>query len=651
MIGYFPEPYPDELLYSICARFSDRMQYPTIQAVHQDLFGCKRLKAVVELPSNLDYFIGTLPPGHSYTVDKLMDNHTLLPFYRPFLSPEQLNVLRGEMRCRTKGALLVRVGNPSRYMALSRLRFCTECVEDDRKRGEECYWHRVHQVACVQICPIHGIPLRQSDVQSGKAFRKFISAERAVQMGGDRLDVPSAHCDLLLQIARDVAWLLQQDKLSYGSALLRRRYYTVLFDQGLTSCPPGLTSRPIRTNMPELRRRFKASYPRELLEILHCELNEYHCDNWLSRLLHNNESNRYPLYHLLLIYLLGYTAESFFSLPVLVERGVSGEGPWPCLNPTCKYYRQFCIKERKLVYGNNRLLSIISCECGFTYRRDEADSVTGDDPFQIRSVAAYGDVWEATLRSLWSKPEMTLTEMGRQLGMTGTAVKQHALRLRLSSPREGCISDRMKMTKLSHSQAMANRIQVRLEHHRTYWLSLMDENPEESLSALAMRAPKVHQWLYLRDREWLDAHKPPSRKTLPSRLIDWASRDTQLEQEVKAAVEHLRNSSPRPQRVTRNAIATYTGCLWLLQSNLERLPFTARLLEDSTESHEDFAIRRLWWIVDCCRKENIYPTRQQLIRKAGLRAIIRSPRVEIAVEDALLSLVACKIDNAPSEDL
>jgi hypothetical protein len=28
MIGCFPDPYPDELLYSVCARFHERVQYP-----------------------------------------------------------------------------------------------------------------------------------------------------------------------------------------------------------------------------------------------------------------------------------------------------------------------------------------------------------------------------------------------------------------------------------------------------------------------------------------------------------------------------------------------------------------------------------------------------------------------------------------------
>jgi hypothetical protein len=642
MIGYFPEAYLDELLYSVCARFSDRLQYSTIGAVQQELFGCNHLKAVVELPSNLDYLINILPPGHNYTVDKLIDNHTLLPFYRPFLSPGQLDVFRGEMLCRTRGALLSRVGNPSRHMALRRLHFCTECVEDDRKRGEECYWHRVHQVAYVKLCPIHGIPLKQSDVRSGNASIKFVSAERAVRVGGNMLDVPSAHYDLLLQIARDVAWLLQQVNLSYDSVLLRRQYLTILFNQGLTSRLPDLTPRPIRTNMTELRRRFVASYPRELLEILHCEPDIHRCDNWLSRLINHNESNRYPLYHLLFMYLLGYTAESFLSLPVNVdERDISGEGPWPCLNPTCRYYRQFCIKERKLMYVGTRPLGIISCECGFTYRRDESDSVQDGNPFQLRSVVAYGSVWEATLRSLWDNPAVTLVEIGHQLGITGTAVQQHAARLGLSFPRIGCKSDRMKMAKLAHSRSMTDRLQAKLEHHRVSWLSLVEENPTESLSELATRAPKVHRWLYLRDREWLDAHKPPSRRRLPSRSIDWASRDTQLAQEVKEAAEHLRNSSsPRPRRMTRYAILAYISRSGLTRSDLNRLPLTAKSLADLTESHEDFAIRRIWWAVELWRKENIHPTRQQLIRDANLRKIIGSLRVEMALEDALQSLVS-----------
>lgn len=112
-------------------------------------------------------------------------------------------------------------------------------------------------------------------------------------------------------------------------------------------------------------------------------------------------------------------------------------------------------------------------------------------------------------------------------------------------------------------------------------------------------------------------------------------------EEVKEAVEHLRNlSSPRPQRVTRYAIFSYISRSGLTRSDLDRLPLTAKMLEDLTESHEDYAIRRLWWTVECYWKENALPTRQQLIRYANLRKIIGSPRMEKALEDALQSLVS-----------
>jgi hypothetical protein len=648
MLGYFPEAYPDELLYSICARFCERMQYPTSQAVHWELFGCKHLKAVVELPSNLGHLVSVLPLGHNYTVDKLVNSHTLLPFFGPFLSSEQLETLRGEMHYRTKGALLTRVGNPSRHMMLGRLRFCAACVEDDRKRVGECYWHRVHQVACVRLCPIHSISLRQSEIRSGNASQEFVSAEYAVKMSSDGLNNPSAYYNFLIQISRDVDWLLQQNNLSYGSVSLRRQYQGILFDQGLIFRFPGLTSQSSRTNISELRRRFSAYYPRELLEMLNCELDENRVDNWLSRLLHNNESNRYPLYHLLFINLFGYTTRSFFGLPI--RKGVFEDGPWPCLNPTCEYYRQFCIRERKFTHVRGKLLSLFSCECGFTYRKDGNNSIEGSDPFRFRSVAAYGHIWEAALSSLWNNPKVTLMEIGQRLGMTSNAVKQHAARLELPFPRKGSVSDRMKRSKLVHSQAMMNQLQTKLESYRDSWLSLRAENPSDSLSVLAMRAPKMYHWLRAHDKKWLDAHKPPSVKKLPSRFIDWTSRDAQLAQKVKEAAKQLRASSSQPRRVTRNAIVMHIGCGWISQSILDRLPLTTRMLESLTESHEDFAIRRLWWIIDCYRHSNIYPTRQQLIRAAGLRKIIRSPRVEVAVDDVLQTLIPSSSLKVVKED-
>jgi hypothetical protein len=85
MIGYFPEAYPDELLYSICARCFDRMCYPSKQAIVQELFGTRSVLASIELPSHLDTLVAALPAGHHYTADQLIDNHTCIGYFgHPF---------------------------------------------------------------------------------------------------------------------------------------------------------------------------------------------------------------------------------------------------------------------------------------------------------------------------------------------------------------------------------------------------------------------------------------------------------------------------------------------------------------------------------------------------------------------------------------
>lgn len=67
MIGCFPDPYPEELLYSVCARYSERVKYPNKNGILSELFGRKDTIAVVDLPNGLNHLISQLPPGHRYT--------------------------------------------------------------------------------------------------------------------------------------------------------------------------------------------------------------------------------------------------------------------------------------------------------------------------------------------------------------------------------------------------------------------------------------------------------------------------------------------------------------------------------------------------------------------------------------------------------
>lgn len=98
MIVFFPNPYPDELLYSLIARFSDRVQYPDKKCVVRELFGNSNALAIIDLPTHLGSLVSALPVGLGYTVNCLIDDHTLLPFYSPFHPQTRINRLRSDLQ-------------------------------------------------------------------------------------------------------------------------------------------------------------------------------------------------------------------------------------------------------------------------------------------------------------------------------------------------------------------------------------------------------------------------------------------------------------------------------------------------------------------------------------------------------------------------
>src|SRR5215216_4336766 len=97
MICVFPDPYPDELLYSACARYSALMQCPNKIRATEDFFG-KGKSAVVDLPGRIDHLIRSMPPGHLYTADELIDKHTVFPFYAPYLQKSRAPLIRNIMK-------------------------------------------------------------------------------------------------------------------------------------------------------------------------------------------------------------------------------------------------------------------------------------------------------------------------------------------------------------------------------------------------------------------------------------------------------------------------------------------------------------------------------------------------------------------------
>jgi|GEM_PF-2173957 len=117
MIGFFPELYSDELLYSACARYVKRVKYPNKHMVIRDLFGKRGLSAVVDFPTRLEFLLSSIP-NHEYSADGIINQNTLFPFYEPFIIVERAKMIREEMRSLTENHLQTRLATNIQYRKL-----------------------------------------------------------------------------------------------------------------------------------------------------------------------------------------------------------------------------------------------------------------------------------------------------------------------------------------------------------------------------------------------------------------------------------------------------------------------------------------------------------------------------------------------------
>lgn len=180
MIAYFPAPYPDELLYSQLARYYIASGYMAYTFAAEELFQFRTVRPSLEFvnqftPDALQAITRNMP------MEQIIEKHTMFPYYGRFLPKER--------RKKAYNALIAMEGNyhnllpiPQRKDGKARyLRYCPLCAADDRKKHGETYWHRIHQMMGVRICPDHCCALVDSDVMfDGKASPSLKSAEEII---------------------------------------------------------------------------------------------------------------------------------------------------------------------------------------------------------------------------------------------------------------------------------------------------------------------------------------------------------------------------------------------------------------------------------------------------------------------------------------
>lgn len=606
MISFFPTPYPDELIYSVLARYYVRSSDTSPKAALDDLFGSNSVIATFDLPSHLEVLVSNLPLLSPHTVDSFMKQHTLYPLYAPFLPPERALLVSSSMRNHFHGDIHTRVGIMAGAIPTNpHFRFCPVCLREEIEKYGEPYWHRLHQISGVEVCPVHCVMLQNSTVKiSGDNRHEFYAADQDnCIIKPTIVDYSNGTFKKLLLLAEDVQILLNMVIKPKTGEWYRKQYQGFLTDKKLATASGRIFQK-------ELLREFNDFYGTEFLSAVHSKIETDRENNWLSEIVRKHRKVFHPIRHLLLMRFLGQTVDSFFSGDSFSKP--FGNGPWVCFNGASKHYLKKVIKSVSISYSHDakKLIGTFSCRCGFIYSTSDI-SVPYGNKLRYGKITSFGKIWERNLEEMLATDKKSFRKTAKLLHVDTNTVIKHAKRLGLIAFNEK--SDKETAIRLPEVSVRKRDIK------REMWLDLRKNNPNADKTTLRGKKPGLYIWLYRHDRKWLNGNSPKKKRiAYANNRVNWSKRDEKILLFTQKAVACILEKNP-PVRVNISAVGKMIGFRALLEKHLEKLPETKSFLKTRTETVEQFQIRRIFWAVNKLADEGKNIVSWKVVRLAGLR--------------------------------
>lgn len=562
---FFPSPYPDELLYSVFARYHHWSVNASPESTSRDLFG-RGVYAAMELPSHLNYLYNCLDEKTKLTTKSLIMNNTLFPLYQSFLPRERAERLRRHMLEYNRGAYVPR--SAGTYLYTSRAGFflkrCNSCNQNYYRKYGEMSWIRSHQAFGVQICHIHHEWLEActDDIRLQRDRKRYMRPEETTFDGASLLLRSQSEFNQHLWIAESVAWLLRTPVSIVTSHDYVRRFAYHLRRRGYTSLSAQIHMKQLVADM---RRDLCDNFLVEMASPLTSEMSE----TWLADLVHKPKKMVHPIRHLLLMHFLGIRPAEFWSMEIR-ESHPFGQDPWPCLNPACHHYKQDVINECIIVRSHKTKGPIgqFSCSCGFIYSRVGPD-LNAEDRFKKSCVLAYGDVWLKKLKKLYLDEKVSLRNIGKTMNVCHHTVKKHLEDARITmAPRD-----------LSDSRRSQKELMKRL--YRRTVQKYLEDNPLSKRTDVRQNCGKEYAWLDRNDFDWLMNALPSSSISSQNfrNKVDWAKRDENLRCQIAESIKDILEDYDKQRRVTRKEILSQIGIPHLTSAQLRKMPQTKAAIQ------------------------------------------------------------------------
>lgn len=560
MLSFFPVPYLEETYYSIIARYHLYSGNPSISHTKEDLFSNKNAIMNTDLANNVDILLKKLPSDY-LSFENILYDYSLLPYYAAFIPVKRVKNAENIMRHRSKGQYLESLLgiNGSTIINSRSFKHCIECIGEDMEKHNETYWHRVHQLPGVFICPLH----KRSLIQYNKRFyeinkREILYASPNLIKKSKEYTISSKSFKALTKIAEESQWLLENKILMPHINFYSEQYIAVLQNNKIATVN-GSVNREKWINL------FKSYHNKELLSLLESGISGKQGKSWLDGILRQHKFLFHPLRHILVITSLFDTLQEFFLEHH--KYNPFGQGPWPCLNAAHSHYKERTITQVNIKRSSSMQPSgTFACDCGFIYSRRGPDK-DEDDHYKRGRVVEFGFVWEKELRRLLNK-KLPTTEIARLLGVVPSTIRR-----------------KKKQTDNIVIKQDNNFSLIKDAEMRKKWLQLVEDNPLLTESELSRIDRRLHYWLYNNDYKWLKKNAPTTPIKKPAgRKADWNKIDIELYYEVSKIINDWdENETKMVKRISKYSIAKQTIQPHRITQNDDKIPETMKLINSVIE--------------------------------------------------------------------
>lgn len=602
-LNYFPTPYPEEDIRSILYRYHIRSINNSYEVTKSELFGYRSDRNNA-LPSRMEALVMQLPQGCGITVEKIIEEHTLFPFFRPFITSNKERLIY-KLMCNGNGQRMGIEGKPVLKQISESIKYCPGCIQRDYKKFGEVYVHRVHQIKFLGYCPTHKSKLLSECLKCKKRLAslkatKLLSTPYC-DCGNDLTSsveplLTSDHESVNFQL-QTIEWLLKSStKLNHDK--IRQHIFEFAWNNGFYRYTGML-------NYEKIHQTIKDYFPPYYFEIFNHSSTLFTPQLIQSIFLSKNDiHNVFAVTSLLIMFQKGsLDIIGGNTLTIIANPLPFGAGPWKCINKNCRYYNRNNINkfDRLSTVGTIYRANFKCNDCGMIYSKkwNWNTMALRDD-----NIICKGVQWEIEIIKLFvlgekiggialktnSIPRHVRYALRRLIG-THTLSESEFKNKEINNDTATDIAKEVVEASLEVASAAENNIKIR---HRTKIIEIMKQNKKIRRKELSNQCGRSIQYLAQYDKEWLEQYLP---KKIQNKAVNKIELDDDLYRKVEAGYDALLQKK-YPYQIKIHSILNMLDSTdknsYL--SHGKRLIRTNELFRTLCESKEDYLLRKVSYL-------------------------------------------------------